>query len=77
MSDIHAKTGQILNRGSAQQIGGSAGGGYDNTVAIKVHICLLSIRVIYFKIPFFLSLGLREPKSEINICIIGNERQYS
>lgn len=39
MSDIHAKTGQILNRGSAQQIGGSAGGGYDNTVAIKVHIC--------------------------------------
>ena len=39
VSDIHAKTGQILNRGSAQQIGGSAGGGYDNTVAIKVHIC--------------------------------------
>jgi len=35
VSDIHAKTGQILNRGSAQQIGGSAGGGYDNTVAIK------------------------------------------
>ena len=38
VSDIHAKTGQILNRGSAQQIGGSVGGGYDNTVAIKVHI---------------------------------------
>lgn len=35
VSDIHAKTGQILNRGSAQQIGGSVGGGYDNTVAIK------------------------------------------
>ena len=38
MSDIHAKTGQMMNRGSAQQIGGSAGGGYDNTVAVKVHI---------------------------------------
>jgi len=35
VSDIHAKTGQILNRGSAQQIGGSVGGGYDNTVAVK------------------------------------------
>ena len=38
MSDIHAKTGQILNRGSALQIVGSAGGGYDITVAIKVRI---------------------------------------
>ena len=76
VSDIHAKTGQILNRGSAQQIGGSAGGGYDNTVAIKVHISQLSIRVIYFEIPL-LSLGLREPKIEIHIYIIGNERQYS
>ena len=36
VSDIHAKTGQILNRGSAQQIGGSVGGGYDNTIALKV-----------------------------------------
>lgn len=35
VSDIHAKTGQMMNRGSAQQIGGSAGGGYDNTVAVK------------------------------------------
>jgi len=35
VSDIHAKTGQILNRGSAQQIGGSVGGAYDNTVAVK------------------------------------------
>lgn len=35
VSDIHAKTGQILNRGSAQQIGGSVGGGYDNTIALK------------------------------------------
>ena len=40
VSDIHAKTGQILNRGSAQQIGGSVGGGYDNTVAVKVKISL-------------------------------------
>ena len=42
VSDIHAKTGQILNRGSAQQIGGSVGGGYDNTVAVKV---MLSLKV--------------------------------
>jgi hypothetical protein len=28
----------MMNRGSAQQIGGSAGGGYDNTVAVKVHM---------------------------------------
>ena len=40
VSDIHAKTGQILNRGSAQQIGGSVGGGYDNTVAVKVMLSL-------------------------------------
>ena len=39
VSDIHAKTGQILNRGSAQQIGGSVGGAYDNTVAVKVELC--------------------------------------
>ena len=36
VSDIHGKTGQILNKGSAQQIGGSAGGGYDNTIALRV-----------------------------------------
>ena len=38
MSDIHAKTGQLMNKGSAQQIGGSVGGAYDNTVAVKVHV---------------------------------------
>ena len=38
MSDIHAKTGQLMNKGSAQQIGGSVGGAYDNTVAVKVYV---------------------------------------
>jgi len=35
VSDISAKTGQLLNRGSAQQIGGSVGGAYDNVVVVK------------------------------------------
>ena len=37
MSDIHGKTGQLLNRGtgSAQQVGG-AGGSYENQQMLRV-----------------------------------------
>ena len=52
MSDIHGKTGQILNRGSAQQIGGSVGGAYDNTVAVKVlHILIQTMFTILEVLP--------------------------
>ena len=35
-----------MNRGSAQQIGGSVGGAYDNTVAVKVELCYFHLELI-------------------------------
>ena len=70
VSDIHAKTGQILNRGSAQQIGGSVGGGYDNTVAVKVKISL-EVQSTLSATPITFQNGVSHIKLTF---LIGNER---
>ena len=64
MSDIHAKTGQLMNKGSAQQIGGSVGGAYDNTVAVKVHVIyrigVENIHATYFNL---------SPPPKVKLCL--------